>query len=88
MPIGGVKEKTIAARRAEVRELIFPEENRKDFEELDESIRAGMTPHFVKSFDEVLSIGFPQTPAPASKRKAAKMKPAPRKLSGKQTQAS
>ena len=88
MPIGGVKEKTIAARRAEVRELIFPEENRKDFEELDESIREGMTPHFVKSFDEVLSIGFPRPPEPTPKRKVVKLKPAPRKLSGKRTQAS
>ena len=85
MPIGGVKEKTIAARRAEVRELIFPEENRKDFEELDESIRAGMTPHFVKNFDEVLSIGFPQTPAPAPKHKATKLKPVSRKSSEKRT---
>lgn len=60
LPIGGVKEKTIAARRARVSELIFPAENREDFEDLDESVREGITPHFVKTLDEVLAIGFPE----------------------------
>ncbi|MCH2289795.1 MAG: endopeptidase La [SAR324 cluster bacterium] len=59
MPIGGVKEKTIAARRAGVTQLLFPDENRKDYEELDESITEGITAYFVKSFEEVLKIGFP-----------------------------
>lgn len=35
LPIGGVKEKTLAAKRAEVKEVIFPEGNKKDWEELD-----------------------------------------------------
>ena len=61
MPIGGVKEKTIAARRAGVTQLLLPDENRKDYEELDESITEGITPYFVKNFDEVLKIGFPGT---------------------------
>ncbi len=61
MPIGGVKEKTIAARRAGVTQLLFPDENRKDYEELEESITEGITPYFVKNFDEVLKIGFPRT---------------------------
>ena len=50
--------KTIAARRAGVTQLLFPDENRKDYEELDESITEGITPYFVKNFDEVLKIGF------------------------------
>ncbi|MCH2291068.1 MAG: endopeptidase La [SAR324 cluster bacterium] len=61
MPIGGVKERTIAARRAGVTQLLFPDENRKDYEELDESITEGITPYFVKNFDEVLKIGFSGT---------------------------
>nr|ADI19271.1 ATP-dependent lon protease, bacterial type [uncultured delta proteobacterium HF0200_39L23] len=61
MPIGGVKEKTIAARRAGITQLLFPDENRKDYEELDESITEGITPYFVKTFDEVLKIGFPHS---------------------------
>jgi len=59
MPIGGVKEKTIAARRAGITQLIFPAENQKDFEDLDEIITRGIKPHFVKIFDDVLPICFP-----------------------------
>ena len=59
MPIGGVKEKTIAARRAGVTQLIFPAENKKDFDDLDESITGNIKPYFVKTFAEVLPIGFP-----------------------------
>ena len=56
LPIGGVKEKTIAARRVKVFELIFPAENKKDFEALPLHIKEGVTPHFVEYFDEVLVI--------------------------------
>ena len=59
MPIGGVKEKTIAARRAGINQLIFPVENKKDFEDLDEIITVGIKTHFVKTFDDVLPICFP-----------------------------
>lgn len=59
MPIGGVKEKTIAARRIGITQLLFPDENKKDFEELDESITSSITPYFVKNFNEVLKIAFP-----------------------------
>jgi ATP-dependent Lon protease len=59
LPIGGVKEKTIAARRAKIRELIFPADNQEDFEDLDESVRQGITAHFAKKLEDVLAIGFP-----------------------------
>ena len=59
LPIGGVKEKTIAARRANISELIFPADNQEDFEDLDESVREGITAHFVKKLEDVLAIGFP-----------------------------
>lgn len=58
MPIGGVKEKTIAAKRAKVRNLIFPEQNRKDLEELPVHITRGMTTHFVESFEDVVRLCF------------------------------
>jgi len=58
MPIGGVKEKTIAARRNKVKELIFPAENKKEYDELPGHIRAGMKPHFVTSFGEVVGLCF------------------------------
>ena len=59
MPVGGIKEKTIAARRAGITQLIFPAENQKDFDDLDESIKGGIKPYFVKNFSDVLPIGFP-----------------------------
>ena len=58
MPIGGVKEKTIAAKRAGVENLVFPKENRKDFEELPAHIRKGLRPHFVETFHEMVKLCF------------------------------
>ena len=60
MPIGGVKEKMIAARRAGVKTMILPEENRADCEDLDEHITRGITLRFVRSFDDVRKICFPK----------------------------
>ncbi len=67
MPIGGVKEKTIAAKRAKIRDIIFPYDNRKDFEELPEHIRKGIRPHFVKRFADVVQIAFAKRKAPAKR---------------------
>jgi len=58
MPIGGLKEKTIAAKRAKVKNLIFPAENKKDFDELPEHIKKGLKPHFVGTFREVVDVCF------------------------------
>ena len=58
MPIGGVKEKTIAAKRANIKDIIFPAENKKDFEELPSHIRKGIKPHFVNHFHQVAKIAF------------------------------
>ena len=59
MPIGGVKEKTIAAKRAKVKHIILPAENQEDFERLDHHIKKNITPHFISTFEEVLNICFP-----------------------------
>ena len=53
MPIGGVKEKAIAARRSGVTTILFPEGNRRDYEELLADIREGLEVHFVKTYDDV-----------------------------------
>jgi ATP-dependent Lon protease len=58
LPIGGVREKVIAARRNRVHELILPEANRRDYEELPEHIRTGMAVHFASHFREVAEIVF------------------------------
>jgi len=59
MPIGGVKEKVIAAKRAKVDSVILPKENREDFEELPDHVKQGLAPHFVETFEEVSKICFP-----------------------------
>ncbi len=58
LPIGGIKEKTIAARRVGVFELIFPIANKRDFEALPDYIRDGITAHFVDYFKDVIEIVF------------------------------
>ena len=58
LPIGGVKEKTIAARRAKINEVIFPKGNEKDFEELPSYIKEGITSHFVEKFDDIYNLLF------------------------------
>ena len=55
LPVGGIKEKILAAYRAGIREIVMPEENEKDLEDILEDVREDMTFHFVKHMDEVLS---------------------------------
>ncbi|MCB0555720.1 MAG: endopeptidase La [Phaeodactylibacter sp.] len=59
LPIGGVKEKTIAARRVGIHNLILPEDNRKDFEELPDYIRKGLTINYADYFEDVLAVAYP-----------------------------
>ncbi|HEX2935429.1 MAG TPA: endopeptidase La [Bacteroidales bacterium] len=61
LPIGGVREKTIAARRVKVFELIFPADNKKDFDELPDYLKEGITAHFVEYFDDVIKIAMQET---------------------------
>ena len=58
LPIGGVREKVIAARRQKISELILPEPNRGDFEELPAYLKEGLTVHFAKRFADVAKVLF------------------------------
>jgi ATP-dependent Lon protease len=59
LPVGGVKEKILAAHRAGVQTVILSHENRKDYlEEVPEKIRKELTAHFVKEADEVLKLAL------------------------------
>ena len=60
LPIGGVKEKLIAARRSGVKTLIFPKENMRDYDELPGYIKKGLEVHFVDHYDEVFRVAFPK----------------------------
>ena len=57
-PIGGVREKLIAARRAGIREILLPEDNRGEFEEVPEHVRKGFKIHFVSRFEDVVPLLF------------------------------
>jgi len=63
LPIGGVKEKVLGAERAGIREIIVPEKNRGDVEELTESVREAANFHFAETFDDVLKIALRPKPA-------------------------
>ena len=59
LPIGGVKEKVLAARRAGIRRVVLPQGNKKDLRELPDHVRQEMQFHFVDRVEEVLSLAIP-----------------------------
>ncbi|XP_073978605.1 lon protease homolog, mitochondrial-like isoform X2 [Rhodnius prolixus] len=61
IPVGGIKEKTIAAKRVGVNCIILPEENKKDFNDLPKYITEGLEVHFVNHYRDVYNIVFSQT---------------------------
>ena len=56
MPVGGIKEKILAAKRAGISEIILSEENRKDVVDIEERYTAGLNFHFIKEMKEALDI--------------------------------
>jgi ATP-dependent Lon protease len=59
LPVGGIREKVVAARRAKLTRLILPKENGKDFSELPEYIKKGLDVSLVEDYEEILEIVFP-----------------------------
>ena len=71
LPVGGIKEKVLAARRVGIREVILPRQNEKNVkEDLGEELRKDMTIHFVQTIDEVLLLALTAAAPPPSDRKA------------------
>ena len=58
LPVGGIREKVIAARRARIMELILPQANRRDFEELQDYLREGIAVHFARTYRDVFETVF------------------------------
>ena len=58
LPVGGIKEKILAAKRAKIKEIILCEKNRKDIAEIKEDYLKGLTFHYVSKMDEVLEIAL------------------------------
>ena len=68
LPVGGIKEKVLAARRAGIREVILPRQNEKNVnEDLNEELRADMTIHLVSEIQDVLLLALSPAPAPADR---------------------
>jgi ATP-dependent Lon protease len=59
MPVGGIKEKVLAARRLGIKEIILPKQNEKDLVEIQENLRKEITFHFAESVDDVVRIMIP-----------------------------
>ncbi|MGE0593656.1 MAG: endopeptidase La [Vicinamibacterales bacterium] len=77
LPVGGIKEKVLAARRAGLKEVILPRQNEKNVkEDLDDILRKDMTIHFVQSVDEVLLLALTPAPkAPSDRRSRGRAQP-------------
>jgi Lon-like ATP-dependent protease len=58
LPIGGVKEKTVAARRSGVKTIIFPLANKRDYDELPAHVQEGLEVHFVDHYSEIFDLAF------------------------------
>ena len=61
LPVGGIKEKVLAAHRAGLKTVILPKRNESDLEELPEEVRKSMKFIFVETVDEVLSAALEKT---------------------------
>ena len=64
LPIGGLKEKLLAALRGGIKHVLIPKDNVKDLEEIPENVKTGLTIHPVKWIDEVLTLGLESQPTP------------------------
>lgn len=58
LPVGGIKEKMLAAHRAGIKTVILPQENQKDLEELPENVRQQISFHFVDKMLDVVKLAL------------------------------
>ncbi|MCH7400681.1 endopeptidase La [Belliella kenyensis] len=61
MPVGGIKEKILAARRSGIKEIVLCNKNQRDIDEIDEQYLKGITFHYVDNVDEVLEVALMKT---------------------------
>ena len=58
LPVGGLKEKVIASRRAKLKHVVIPAQNRKDYLELPDHLKEKLDVHFAKTYDDVFEVAF------------------------------
>ncbi len=64
LPVGGIKEKVLAAARAGIKQVLLPEHNRKDWAEVPEEVRAKMEVHFLRRISELLPLALVEESSP------------------------
>ena len=69
LPVGGIKEKVLAARNAGVKHVILPGKNEKDLEEIPDNVKKELTFHFVNQMDEVIKLSLAKKHAQTQKKK-------------------
>ena len=81
LPVGGIKEKVLAARRSGITTVILPKKNEKDLEEVPEQVKKGMKFHFVQKMDEVIQIALkPDTKKRVRRAKDSRVRGKKRKI--------
>ena len=70
LPVGGIKEKLLAAYRAGITTIILPRENEKDLDDLPDEIRTVLECHLVDDVDEVVRLALESTPVAAPPKAA------------------
>ncbi len=75
LPIGGLKEKLLAAHRGGIKTVLIPDENQKDLVEIPDNIKGNLEIKAVKWIDEVLEIALTARPTPTQPKLAADEKP-------------
>lgn len=58
LPVGGIKEKILAAKRARIKEIVLCEDNRRDIKEIKEEYLKGLTFHYVTDMSQVLDVAL------------------------------
>ncbi len=74
LPVGGIKEKVLAARSAGVKRIILPAKNEKDLEEIPQNVKDDLIFHFVNRMDEVINLALTNQKKPKTKRRKQKIK--------------
>jgi ATP-dependent Lon protease len=68
LPVGGIKEKVIAAHRAGIERVLLPDRNRKDYEDIPESVRSSVEFIWLKTVDDALNAALVRRPGHAAGR--------------------
>jgi ATP-dependent Lon protease len=80
LPVGGIKEKVLAAKRAGIRTVILPQKNEKDLEEIPDPIKKEMKFHFIQKMDEIIPLALREknSRAPSPKKRSPRSVPGKR----------